>query len=117
LLSGDAGGSFGVEPEVGMWRRLGVVDINEHRLGVVRSGVKSEMLRAYVVIKEPWLVAVFSGAGVHILHVGLLGRAVIARVQVPDVATPRRLIFSPGKARDEQSRPPVCDQCSGESLS
>ena len=73
MLGGDAGSSFGVEPEVRVWRRLGVVYINEHRLGVVRGGVESEMLRAYVVIKEPRLIAVFSGAGVHILHVGLLG--------------------------------------------
>src|ERR1700730_8347040 len=73
LLGGDAGGSFGVEPEVGMWRRLGIVHLDEHRVGVVRGGVESEVLRAHVVIEEPQLFAVFSGAGVHILHVGLLG--------------------------------------------
>jgi hypothetical protein len=73
LLSGDAGDRFGVEAEVRVWRRLGLVAINEHRLGVVRRGVKSEVLRAYVAIKEPRLIAVFSRARVHILHVGLLG--------------------------------------------
>jgi hypothetical protein len=34
---------------------------------------------AYVVIKEPRLIAVFSRARVHILHVGLLGAGFIAR--------------------------------------
>src|ERR1700730_12604449 len=58
LLGGDAGGSFGVEPEVRVWRRLGVGDFDEHRVVVVRGGVESEMLRAYVVIKEPRLIAV-----------------------------------------------------------
>jgi hypothetical protein len=85
------------------------------------------MLRAYVVIKEPRLIAVFSGAGVHILHVGLLGAScdrasffsVVFRVLfsrfLERCNTPPP-DFSPGKARDEGSRPPVCDQCSGECL-
>jgi hypothetical protein len=108
LLGGDAGDSFGVEPEVRAWRRLGVVDINEHRLGVLRGGVESEMLRAYIVIKEPWLIAIFSGARVHILHGGLLG-AGCDRASFSasfsgsffqgswSVATPRRLISRRGK--------------------
>jgi hypothetical protein len=75
------------------------------------------MLRAYVVIKEPRLIAVFRRAGVHILHVGLLGagrdRASFSGSRLCNTAPPD---FSPGKARDERSRAPVCDQCSGECL-
>ena len=66
LLDGDAGNSFGVQAEVGEWRRLEFVDLDEHRVCVLRGGVESEMLRADVVIKEPWLAAVFSSARVEI---------------------------------------------------
>ena len=90
LLGGDAGSSFGVQTEVREWRGLELVDLDEHRVGVLRGGVKSEMLRADVVIKEPWLAAVFSSARVEIHHDGLLGagcdRAPLqVRFQVPGV--------------------------------
>ena len=80
LLGDDARCSFGVEAEVREWRRLDFVDLDEHRLGVLRGGVESEMLRADIVIKEPWLAAVFSGARVEIHHVGLLGADCGSRV-------------------------------------
>jgi len=104
LLGGDAGDRFRVEAEVRVRRWLGLVDINEHRVGVVRGGVEGEVLRADVVIEEPRLFAVFSGARVDILHVGLLG-AGCDRVSFSgsffqgswSVATPRRLISRQGK--------------------
>jgi len=117
LLGGDAGDRFGVQTEIRVWRRLGVGDFDEHRVGVVRGGVESEMLRAYVVIEEPRPIAVFSGARVHILHGGLLGagcdRASFSGSRRCNTAPPD---FSPEKARDERSRPPVCDHRSGECL-
>lgn len=61
-LRGDAGNSFGVQGEVGEWRRLELVHLDEHRVGVLRGGVESEMLRADVIIEEPRLAAVFSSA-------------------------------------------------------
>lgn len=73
MLGGDAGNSFGVQAEVGEWRGFELVDLHEHRVSVLRGGVKSEMLRANVVIKEPWLAAVFSSARVQIHHGGLPG--------------------------------------------
>ena len=111
LLDGDAGSGFGVQAEVGVWRGLELVDLDEHRVGVLRGGVESEMLRADVVIEEPWLAAVFSSARVEIHHVGLLGAGCDSRVVFRFVVrfpaleydkTPQGLIVPPGKARDER---------------
>jgi hypothetical protein len=112
LLGSDAGDRFGAEAEVRVWRWLGLVDINEHRLGVVRRGVKSEVLRAYVVIKEPRLIAVFSRARVHILHVGLLGagfdRASFSRQgKETNGAGHRSATIAPASASVSSSR--LCD--------
>jgi hypothetical protein len=113
LLGGDAGDRFGVEAEVRVWRRLGLVDINEHRLGVVRRSVESEMLRAYVVIKEPRLIAVFRRARVRILHVGLLGagfdRASFSRQRKRETngAGRRSATSAPASASVRSSR--LCD--------
>ena len=64
LLGDDARCSFGVETEVREWRGVELVDLDEHRVGILGGGVKSEMLGADVVIKEPWFAAVFSSARV-----------------------------------------------------
>ena len=69
LLGDDAGNSFGIQAEIREWCGLDVlniVDLDEHRVGVLRGGVESEMLRADVVIKEPWFGAVFSSARVQL---------------------------------------------------
>jgi len=70
----------GTDRSQGMAPGLGLGDIDEHRLGVLRRGVKSEMLRAYVVIKET--SAYSQSLAAHVFTSFMLvslARAVIAR--------------------------------------